>query len=111
MRLIVFIVATLVGGGSAIAQSWREYSYPEQFFTVAFPGDPQMETTTYQVADDRSVEAHVYSVNQDDTVLKVTVAELAATGLEASDVIDHAIKMMSADGEETVNIPNRVNRG
>jgi len=110
MRLIVFIVATLVGGGSAIAQSWREYSYPDQFFTVAFPGDPQMETTTYQVADNRSVEAHVYSVHQDDAVFKVTVAELADTGLEESAVIDHAIKMMSEGGEVKVNIPHRVNR-
>src|SRR5260221_7326397 len=110
MRLIVFIVATLVGGGSAIAQSWREYSYPDQFFTVAFPGDPQMETTTYQVADNRSVEAHVYSVHQDDAVFKVTVGELADTGLEESAVIDHAIKMMSEGGEVKVNIPHRVNR-
>ncbi len=110
MRLIVLIVATLVGGGPALAQSWREYSYPDQFFTVAFPGDPQMETTTYQAADNRPVEAHVYSVRQDNAVFKVTVAELADTGLEESAVIDHAIKMMSEGGEVKVNIPHRINR-
>jgi hypothetical protein len=62
MRLIVFIVAILVGRGPAVAQSWREYSYPDRFFAVAFPSDPQMETITYQAAADRPVEAHVYSV-------------------------------------------------
>jgi hypothetical protein len=106
----VFILATLVSGGSAVAQSWQEHSYPDQSFTVTFPGDPQMETTTYQVADDRSVEAHVYAVYQDTAVFKVTVAELADTGLEESAVIDHAIRMMSEGGEVKVNIPHRVNR-
>jgi hypothetical protein len=110
MRLIVFIAAMVVGLGPAVAQSWREYSYPDQFFTVAFPADPQTETTTYYVADNRSVEAHVYSVRQDNTLFKVTVAELADTGLEESAVIDHAIKMMSESGEVKVNIPHRVNR-
>lgn len=110
MRLIVLIAAMVVGAGPAVAQSWREYTYPDQFFTVAFPGDPQTQTTTYQVADNRSVEAHVYSVRQDNALFKVTVAELADTGLEESAVIDHAIKMMSQSGEVKVNIPHRVNR-
>jgi hypothetical protein len=110
MRLTVFIVAMLIGGGPAIAQSWREYSYPDQFFSVAFPADPQMETTTYQVADNRSVEARLYSVHQDNAVFKVTVAELADTDLTESAVIDHAIKTMSERGEVKVDIPHRVNR-
>jgi hypothetical protein len=110
MRLIVFILAALVCGGPAVAQNWQEYSYPDQFFTVAFPADPQIETTTYQVADDRAVEAHVYSVYQDTAVFKVTVAEVADTGIEESAVIDHTIKTLSEGGEVKVNIPHRVNR-
>jgi hypothetical protein len=108
MRLIAFALAAFVAGGPAAAQSWQEYSYPAYSFTVAFPADPQIETTTYQVADSRSVEAHVYSVRQNDSVLKVTVAELANTGLEESAVIDHAIKMLSEGGEVKINIPHRV---
>lgn len=110
MRLIVFIVAILVGRGPAVAQSWREYSYPDRFFAVAFPSDPQMETITYQAAADRPVEAHVYSVQQDSAVFNLTVAELKDTGLEESAVIDYAIKTMSEGGEVKVNIPHRINR-
>jgi hypothetical protein len=69
-----------------------------------------METTTYQVMDNRSVEAHVYSVRQDNAVFKVTVAEIADAGLEESAVTDHAIKTMSEGGEVKVNIPHRINR-
>jgi hypothetical protein len=110
MRLIVFIVAILIGGGPAVAQSWREYSYPDLFFAIAFPSDPQMETTRYQADADRSVEAHVYSVDQEDAVFKVTVAELKDTGLDESAVIDHAIKTLSQDSEVKINIPHRINR-
>jgi len=110
MRLIVFILATFVSGGSAVAQSWQEYSYPDQSFTVTFPGDPQMETTTYQVGNERAVEAHVYSVHQGNAVFKMTVVELADTGLDESTVIGRAIKMMSEGGDVKVNIPHRINR-
>jgi hypothetical protein len=110
MRLIAFTFAVFFVAGPAAAQNWQEYSYPDYSFRVAFPADPQIETTTFQVADDRSVEAHVYSVHQDNSVLKMTVAELADTGLAESAVIDHAIKTLSEGSEVKVNIPHRINR-
>jgi len=108
MRLIAFILAVFVASGPAAAQSWQEYSYPAYSFTVAFPAEPQIETTTYQVADGRSVEAHVYSVRLNNGVFKVTVAELANTNLDESAVIDHAIKTLSEGGEVKINIPHRI---
>jgi hypothetical protein len=108
MRMLALALAAFVTGGPAAAQNWQEYSYPAYSFTVAFPADPQIETTTYQLADGRSVEAHVYLVRQNDSVLKVTIAELANAGLEESAVIDHAIKMLSEGGEVKINIPHRV---
>jgi hypothetical protein len=108
MRLIAFILAVFVASGPAAAQSWQEYSYPAYSFTVAFPAEPQIETTTYQVADGRSVEAHVYSVRLNNGVFKVTVAELANTNLEESAVIGHAIKTLSEGGEVKINIPHRI---
>jgi hypothetical protein len=110
MRRIVFIIAVSVFAGSAAAQNWQEYSYPDYSFRVTFPADPQIEATTYRIADDRSVEAHIYSVHQDNAEFKVTVAELADAGLEESAVIEHAIKAMSEGGEVKVNIPHRINR-
>src|SRR5262249_44233025 len=110
MRPLILIPAVFLFTAPAIAQNWQQYSYPDQSFAVAFPGDPQTETATYQVAAERSVEARVYTVHQDNAVFKMTVAELADTGLEESAVIDYAIKMMSNGGEVKVNIPHRINR-
>src|SRR6266852_3376075 len=108
MRLIAFALAAFVAGGPAAAQNWQEYSYPAYSFTIAFPADPKIETATYRVADGRAVEAHVYSLRQNDSLLTVTVAELANTGLEESAVIGHAIKTLSAGAEVKINIPHRV---
>lgn len=110
MRAIIFVLATLAAGSPAFAQNWKEYTYPDFAFAVAFPAEPQVETTTHQVADGRSVAARVYSVRQNNVVFKVTVADLTGTGLEEKAVIDHAIKTLAAGGEVKVNIPHRIYR-
>jgi hypothetical protein len=109
MRAIPFILAAFAFSAPAVAQGWEEYSYPEYAISVAFPARPQIETTTYQIADGRSVPARVYSVRQDKGEFKLTVADLANTGLDEKAVIDHAIKAHSQGGATVkVNIPARV---
>jgi len=57
MRPIAFVLATFVASAPAAAQGWEEYSYPDYAFSVAFPANPQVDTTTYQIADNRSASA------------------------------------------------------
>lgn len=108
MRIIAFAVAAFVVNGQAAAQSWEEYSYPDYAFTVAFPANPKIETTTYEVADGRSVPARVYSARQDKGEFKMTVADLGNTGLDEKAVIDHAIKTLSQGATVKVNVPARI---
>src|SRR5215470_4443547 len=108
MRIIAFAMAAFVVSGPAAAQSWEEYSYPEYAFSVDFPANPQVEETTYQVADNRLVPAQVYSVRQGDVIFKMTVAELEGTRLEESAIIDHAIKTLSQAATVRLNIPARI---
>jgi hypothetical protein len=108
MRIIAFAVAAFVVSGPAAAQSWQEYSYPEYAFSVAFPANPKIETTTYEVADGRSVPARVYSAHQDKSQFKMTVADLASAGLDEKAVIDHAIKTLSQGATVRVNVPARI---
>jgi hypothetical protein len=108
MRIIAFAVAAFVVSGPAAGQSWEEYSYPEYAFSVAFPANPKIETTTYEVADGRSVPARVYSARQDKSQFKMTVADLANTGLDEKTIIDHAIKTLSQGATVRVNIPARI---
>jgi hypothetical protein len=111
MRLIAaFIVAALVASSPAAAQSWREYAYPQYSFAVSFPAEPKIETTTYQTADGTSVEARVYSLAQDNSVFKMTIADLSDIKTEEGEVIDHAIKTLSEGGEVKLDIPHRISR-
>lgn len=110
MRLIAFIVAALVATFPASAQSWREYTYPQYAFAVSFPAEPMVETTTYQTADGTSVEARVYSLTQDNSVLKMTIADLSSLKTDEGAVIDHAVKNLSQRGEVTVDIQHRISR-
>jgi hypothetical protein len=110
MRSIPLILAAFAFGAPAVAQSWEEYSYPEYAISVAFPASPQIETTTYQITDGRSVPARVYSVRQDKGEFEMTVAELANTGLGEKAVIDHAIKSLTQDATVKVNVPARIYR-
>ena len=95
MRSIPFILAAFAFSAPAVAQSWEEYPYPEYAISVALPASPKIETTTYQVADGRSVPARVYSVRQEKGEFKLTIAELANTGLDEKTVVDHAITALS----------------
>jgi hypothetical protein len=62
MRVIPFVFVAFVTSSPALAQSWEEYAYPDYAFSVAFPANPQVETTTYQVADNRSVPARPHAM-------------------------------------------------
>jgi hypothetical protein len=110
MRAIAFAVAAIFVSAPAGAQNWEEYRYPDYAFSVVFPANPQVETTTYQITDNRSVPARIYSVRHNDTVLKMTIAEIGNAGLDEDAAIDHAIKMLSQGGEVKDNIPQRVDR-
>src|SRR5215469_3358856 len=110
VRLFILIPAIFLFADPAAAQSWQEYSYPYYSFRVSFPADPKLESTTYQVSDDRAVEAHVYSVQRDNAEFKVTIAELGDPSPPEAAVVDHAIKTLSEGGEVKVNIPHRINR-
>ena len=110
MRFIHFVLAAFVASTPTLAQGWEEYAYPDYAFAVAFPANPRVERTTYQVAPGRSVPARVYSLRQSNLIFKMTVAELEGTNLEESAVIDHAIKTLSQGATVRVNIPARIYR-
>ena len=119
MRMIAVVLAATFAGAlanaPAAAQEWKEYSYPSEAFAASFPAEPRIESTSYQTADGRSVEARVYSVTYDGSTFRMTIAQLVYPSStdpapEEGAVIDHAIKTLSEGGEVKVNIPHRINR-
>lgn len=110
MRLITFIVAIFAASAPAGAQSWKEYEYPNETFTVAFPAEPKVETTSYQAPGGRLVEARVYSVLREGGEFKVTVADMSDIKESEGNVMAYAVFMLSRRGELKFNFPHVTRR-
>jgi hypothetical protein len=110
MRLITFIVALFAASTPAGAQGWKEYEYPNETFTAAFPAEPNIETTSYQARGGRLVEARVYSVLQEGGEFKVTVADMSDTEESEGNVMAYALFILSRRGEIKMNFPHSTRR-
>src|SRR6516162_3846671 len=110
MRLIAFIVAMLAASAPAAAQTWRDYEYPDESFTAAFPAEPKIETTSYQAPGHHLVEARVYSAVQEGGAFKVTVADMSHIEMSEGNVMAYAVFMLSRQGELKFNVPHVTRR-
>jgi hypothetical protein len=110
MRLIAFVLAAFVVSGPAAAQQWKEYAYIVEGFAIAFPAEPQVEETMYQIVPGRSVPAHVYSVRENNGLFKVTVADARDTGLQEAPVVEHAVRQITQGGQVKIDYPHRIYR-
>jgi hypothetical protein len=111
LRCLALIFAMVLLAGTATAQSWREYTYPDLGFSLHFPGDPKIEDTTYMTASGIAVPARIYSLNQDSSAYRMIVADFSRrTNLNDRQVIDLAIKTLAQEAEVKLDIPARVSR-
>jgi hypothetical protein len=108
VRVIATALAFIFTGG-ALADDWKEYENQDYSFTIHFPVDPTVETTTYQTTDGRSFPARVFSAKQDTGTFKVTVIEMPGeeTGPNAA-VMKEATKTVAEGGTIKLDIEHRV---
>jgi len=109
MRLVAPFFAMLLAGPAA-AQQWTEYQSPDAAFTVHFPTDPNIETTTYRTPDGRAFGARVYSVAQENGVFTLTVADVPETDNQVQEdaLMNEAVTRMTDGGAIKFDIPHRI---
>ncbi|MEA2825380.1 MAG: hypothetical protein QOF03_1862 [Alphaproteobacteria bacterium] len=111
LRSVALIFAMVLLAGTATAQGWREYTYPDLGFSLHFPGDPKIEDATYMTASGISVPARIYSLNQETSAYRMIVADFSRrTNLNDRQVIDLAIKTLAQEAEVKLDIQARVSR-
>jgi hypothetical protein len=109
MRLIPFMLALLLAGPAmAASEDWKEYEYPDYSFTVHFPADPKIETTTYEASGGRSFEARIYSAAQDTGAFKVTIVDVGEQGTGADALVNEAVDKLTAGDQIKFDIPHRI---
>ncbi len=110
MRLAAFLVAALLFSvAAAAADKWREYGYLENAFAIQFPAEPKITDGSYRTAI-ISVNARIYSLEQEGSRYAVMVADFSRTNLSEPTIIELAMDQLKNDGEVKVDIPHRVNR-
>jgi hypothetical protein len=108
MRLIACILAMFAAASPAAAQDWKKYTYSTHSFSLAFPAEPKIGTTTYQAPDGRIVEAHVYSVTQGASLLRMTVVDLKGAPVEDTSAIEHAVTALTQGNEVKLDTAHRI---
>jgi len=110
MRLIAFVIAALVVSGPASAQ-WKEYGYANQGFGIAWPAEPNIEEVAmFEAVPGKMVPATIYSLNHNNSLLKVTVIEGRDANLQEDAVVRNAVQKLTQGGRVTFDYPHRIYR-
>jgi hypothetical protein len=107
MRLPAFIFGIVLAAPAA-AQEWKNFGDPVYSFEVAFPGEPKIESTTFEAADGRQVGARLYSVTSEHGAFRLTIAELPDRAAQKEAEVDHAAKALARGGTVMLDIPHRI---
>ena len=77
MRLMPLMSSALVlaMSGTSFAQDWTEFSSPEDFFTITFPGQPKVTETTWQSQYGAILPTRIYSGTAGSGRYSVTVVD------------------------------------
>ena len=77
MRVIPFVLAAfiLLFPEPAAAQDWIEYASQEDFFSVNFPGEPEVESITYVSQQGAPLPGRVYSAERGESSYTMTVID------------------------------------
>jgi len=108
MGLVACILAAFVAASPAAAQDWKKHTYSTYSFSVAFPVEPKIETTTYQALGGRLVEARVYSVTQAASLLRMMVVDLKGAPIDDTSAIEHAVTALTQGNEVKLDLPHRI---
>jgi hypothetical protein len=111
MRRIAFLAAALVAviaSGAEAQSQWREYTYPDQQFSAAFPAPPEVTRIPFEDADGRRATEVVYYLQQNSERFQVAVFDLLRADINESTAIDRATRSLREKGEVRLDIAAEV---
>jgi hypothetical protein len=106
--LLASLLAIAISG-SASAQGWKEFAYPDAFFAVQLPAAPVKQTRTYTAPGGITVPATIYELRQPMVIYTMTIADLRNTPLDNERVIDQTAQALGNTGEVRTNVRAEIN--
>ena len=100
MRLIPIIAAvlSLFVACPSSAQGWIEYSNQEDFFTINFPGEPDVQNITYDTEYFITLPGRVYSHDDGVNRYSVTVVDYTDAEQRHTELVENC-RARGADGD------------
>lgn len=91
VRLALVVTALvssgLVASGPASAQNWFMFEDKSEFFTVNFPGDPEVTDITFESESGLTLPAKFYQASDGSTDYSVTVVNYNDSGASITEVL------------------------
>jgi hypothetical protein len=81
----------------ALAQSWQEFTYPDDNFIVTFPGTPTITSGTYK-AGAVSAPEKIYALKVPGRVFQMEVVDFSGNKVSKADAIKQAVSDWTKDG-------------
>ena len=81
----------------ALAQSWQEFTYPDDNFIITFPGTPTITTGTYKVGGVSAPEK-IYALKVPGRVFEMEVVDFSGNQVSKADAIKQAVADWTKDG-------------
>ena len=116
MRFYKLIAAAVMCVSSAVyAQAWSEYINREEFFTVNFPGDPQVKEINYKTEKGTALKAKVFTANAPAGSVTagryaMTVVDYSSAPSELATAVAEAAKVYRAKGTPKYDDKGNVDR-
>lgn len=108
--LLVGSAATALLPLPALAQEWKQYSYPDAGFAIQFPEPPAVQHSTYQSPAGVALPMTRYVAHQDGIVYTLDIVDFGGGHADGTSTIAETEKSFAASGKVTVAIDARVNR-
>ena len=111
MRLTsLLLLAALTAPAAAYAQGWTAFPYPDDGFTVQFPAQPTVSTTTVATPTKLAGPARVIGLKDGAVTYTVTVTDLSGSTIAQPEAIAEAEKALSAKGVVKAALDARINQ-
>ena len=108
-RLAVAVCAAFAAAGSARAQAWDTYSYPDAGFVVQFPAQPRVDRGAWRTAAGLDVPAAIYAARLDRADYVVTIADFSGTALDKDAAIADAVTVVARGDRPVADVEARIN--
>lgn len=110
-----FLVVCLALYSSQASAAWAEYMYEDLGIAKEFPAEPNVENDIYEtsVAGSGTVPSVILSVEQDDVLYMMTVADMRAPEyiMRGANLLSECITRAEQEGDLRAKMPQRVEDG